>query len=363
MGPLRGIRILELAGIGPAPFCSMLLAEMGAEVFRIERPDIQTGPWDEYDVLNRGRRTVVLDLKEADNVASLIKLIERADGLVEGFRPGVMERLNLSPDTCFSHNPGLVFGRMTGWGQEGPLANSAGHDINYIALSGVLHAIGEESGKPTIPLNLLGDFGGGAMYLAFGMVCAILEARTSGKGQVVDASMVDGSAHLMAMFSGMRHLDLWSSERGTNMLDGGAHFYNTYECSDGRWVAIGAIEPKFYEILLERLGLELSEFSPQMDQDRWPEWKSRFARLFLTRSRSQWCELLEGTDACFAPVLDQNEAAEHPHNRARENFMEMDGILQPAPAPRFSRTRARVDISPNESPLSIEQALSQWGGF
>ena len=322
MGPLTGIRIVEFAGIGPAPFCGMMLGDMGAEVIRISRPG--SGE-DRSNVLNRSRTSVEIDLKLAEGVERAMGFIEGADALIEGFRPGVMERLGLGPDACAARNPRLVFGRMTGWGQTGPLANTAGHDINYIALTGALHAIGRSGENPPPPLNLIGDFGGGGMMLAFGVVCGILEARLSGRGQVVDAAMTDGAALLMAMMYGMKSAGKWSNKRESNLLDGGSHFYDTYQCADGKWVAVGAIEPQFYALLLEKLGLKVAD-------------QASLKALFRSRTRDEWCALLEGTDACVAPVLDLDEAPKHPHNVARGTFVEVDGVMQPAPAPRFSRT-------------------------
>jgi len=322
MGPLTGIRIVEFAGIGPAPFCGMMLADMGAEVIRINRPGTKE---DSFNVLNRSRTSVEIDLKSAAGVERAMGFIEGADALIEGFRPGVMERLGLGPDACAARNPRLVFGRMTGWGQTGPLADAAGHDINYIALTGALHAIGRAGENPPPPLNLIGDFGGGGMLLAFGVVCGILEARLSGHGQVVDAAMTDGAALLMAMIYGRKSAGQWSNQRESNLLDGGSHFYDTYACADGKWVAVGAIEPQFYSLLLEKLGITVAD-------------RARLKEIFLSKTRADWCALLEGTDACFAPVLDLDEAPKHPHNVARGTFVEVDGVMQPAPAPRFSRT-------------------------
>ncbi|XOV87447.1 MAG: CaiB/BaiF CoA transferase family protein [Pseudomonadota bacterium] len=340
MGPLTGYRIIELAGIGPGPFCGMMLADMGAEVIRVDRP--AAAPRRGRDVLTRGRKSIAVDLKSAAGREVVLKLCESADGLFEGFRPGVTERLGLGPDDCMARNPALVYGRMTGWGQDGPMAQAAGHDINYIALAGALHAIGPRGGKPVPPLNLVGDFGGGGMMLAFGLVCGLLEAARSGKGQVVDAAMVDGAATLMAMFFSMHAGGAMRPERGTNLLDGGAHFYDTYETSDGRYISLGSIEPQFYALLLEKAGLDGEEFAAQMDQARWPELKEKLAAAIRQRSRDEWCEIMEGSDVCFAPVLSLSEVAEHPHNKARGTFTELDGFLQPAPAPRFSRSEANL---------------------
>lgn len=338
MGPLNGFRVIEMAGIGPAPFCGMMLADMGADVIRIDRRGAPTLHPD--NPVNRGRRSLALDLKQPDATAVVLRLLEQADALIEGFRPGVMERLGLGPDVCLQRRPQLVYGRMTGWGQEGPLAPTAGHDINYIALSGALHAMGSEGDAPRPPLNLVGDYGGGGMLLATGMLAALLEAGRSGQGQVVDAAMIDGSALLMTLFYGLKAAGAWSAPPGGNMLDGGAHFYRSYACRDGRHICIGAIEPQFYRELLERCGIEDPDFSQQMDPALWPGLSERLAKLFATQDRDWWCERLEGSDVCFAPVLDLEEAPLHPHNIARGTFYTQDDCTQPAPAPRFSRSRA-----------------------
>jgi alpha-methylacyl-CoA racemase len=343
MGPLSGFRIIELAGIGPGPFCGMMLSDMGAEVIRVDRAGKSNRR--NIDVLNRGRKSIAVDLKSAAGKELVLKLCESADGVFEGFRPGVTERLGLGPVDCMARNEKLVYGRMTGWGQDGPMANAAGHDINYIALSGALSAIGPKGEKPVPPLNLVGDFGGGGMLLAFGMVCGMLEAQKSGKGQVVDSAMVDGAATLMAMFFTMRSAGVWKDERGSNMLDGGAHFYDTYETSDGGYISLGSIEPQFYALLVEKAGLDADDFSVQMDQARWPELKAKLTTVFKTKTRAEWCEIMEGSDVCFAPVLGLGEVADHPHNKARGTFVEMDGVVQPAPSPRFSRTEASLSHS------------------
>ena len=358
MGPLKGVKILEFAGIGPAPFCGMMLADMGAKVLRIERKEGRS--FLDFGTLSRGRRHVALDLKDPTSVATVLTLVEKADALIEGFRPGVMERLGLGPEICLVRNPRLVYGRMTGWGQYGPLASAAGHDINYIALSGVLHAIGPAGGPPIPPLNLVGDFGGGGMMLAYGLVCALLEARASGRGQVVDAAMSDGAALLMAAIYDLNSRDRWRDERGANFVDGGAHFYGAYECSDGKWVAIGSIEPQFYALLLEKCGISDPAFQAQWDQEQWPDLKTRLEEIFKTKTRAEWCELLEGTDVCFAPVLDLHEAPEHPHNQARQTFVEIDGIVQPAPAPRFSRTVPNLTPTPAEPEEDLDAVLKDW---
>jgi alpha-methylacyl-CoA racemase len=362
MGPLEGTKVIEMAGLGPAPFAGMMLADMGAEVIRIDRPgSMPLFPEAKYDVMTRGRRSVVLDVKAPEGVEAMLQLVERADALIEGFRPGVMESLGLGPDACFERNPRLVYGRVTGWGQEGPLARAAGHDINFIALAGALHACGHRDDRPVPPLNLVGDFGGGGMLLAFGIVCALLESRESGQGQVVDAAMVDGTASLMALIHGMLACGFWKDQRGVNLVDSGAHFYDTYETSDGKWVAVGAIEPQFYALLLEKAGIDDPEFQFQLDPTRWPVLREKLAAVFETRTRDEWCEILEGTDACFAPVMSLEEAPNHPHNAARETYVELAGVRQPAPAPRFSRTPGVISSpppSPGEHTLS---ALADWG--
>ena len=339
MGPLQGFRVIELAGIGPGPFCGMMLSDMGAEVIRVDR--VGSSGRRGRDVLARNRRSVAVDLKQPEGVEIVLKLVETADALFEGFRPGVTERLGLGPDDCLARNGKLVYGRMTGWGQEGPIAQAAGHDINYIGLAGALHAIGEAGGKPVPPLNLIGDFGGGGMLLAYGLVCGMLEASRSGKGQVVDAAMVDGAASLMAMFFSQVGRG-FKDRRGENMLDGGTHFYNTYETKDGKYVCVGSIEPQFYAELVEKSGVDANQFSPQMDADRWLGCKAELAAAFKTKTRDEWCEIMEGSDVCFAPVLSILEAPHHPHNKHRNTFVEVDGVVQPAPTPRFSRTEAAI---------------------
>jgi alpha-methylacyl-CoA racemase len=359
MGPLAGYRIIELAGIGPGPFCGMMLSDMGAEVIRVDRPGAGAGRVK--DVLARNRRSIALDLKKAEGVETVLRLVATADALFEGFRPGVTERLGLGPEVCLGRNPKLVYGRMTGWGQDGPLAHAAGHDINYIALTGALHAIGRPGERPVPPLNLVGDFGGGGMLLAFGIVCALLEAQKSGKGQVVDAAMVDGAAALMAMFFTMGAGGAFKAERGTNMLDGGAHFYDTYETSDGKHVCIGSIEPQFYALLLEKTGVDKARFAPQMDPAQWPALKEELARVFRTRTQAEWCVIMEGTDVCFAPVLSIFDAPRHPHNVARGTFVEVDGVMQPAPAPRFSRTGAEVSHPARQPGADTAAVLADCG--
>jgi alpha-methylacyl-CoA racemase len=365
MGPLSGFRILEIAGLGPAPFCAMLLSDLGAEVVRIDRP----GPPDRgvlnadprLDLLQRGRRSLAVDLKNPRGAETVLRLAERADALIEGFRPGVAERLGIGPEACLARNPRLVYGRMTGWGQEGPLAAAVGHDIDYIALSGALHAIGRSGERPVPPLNLVGDFGGGALYLAVGILSALLETSRSGKGQVVDAAMVDGAASLLTMFHGMAAAGIWFDERGVNLLDGGAPFYDVYETADGKYLAVGALEPRFYAELLRLTGLEDEDLPAQVDIFRWPELRQRFADLFRRRTRDEWCGILEGTEACVAPVLSLSEAPRHPHMAARKTFVEVDGVVQPAPAPRFSRTPGAIQRPPEPPGASTDEVLADWG--
>jgi len=345
MGPLAGVRILEIAGIGPGPFAAMVLADMGADVLRVdraERVDPNPGELPPGDLLNRGRRSVGLDLKSPDGVATLLKLVEQADALLEGFRPGVMERLGLGPDVCLQRNPALVYGRMTGWGQEGPMAQEAGHDINYIALAGALHGIGRAGQKPTIPLNLVGDFGGGGLMLAYGMVCGLLEAKNSGAGQVVDAAMIDGAATLMASTFAANQANFWSDERGSNLLDSGSHFYEVYATSDDKYISLGAIEPQFYAALLAQLGDEAKYFENQFDAENWPAMKEKLATIIKRKTRDEWDEIFAGANACYAPVLSMAEVRHHPHHLARGTFLDDGEYWEPAPAPRFSRTPGEV---------------------
>jgi alpha-methylacyl-CoA racemase len=365
MGPLAGIRIVELAGIGPVPFCSTLLADLGAEVLRVDRTeDSGLGIRSEatrFDVLARGRRSIAVDLKKPEGVEAVLKLIEQADGLLEGFRPGVMERLGLGPEVALKRNPKLVYGRMTGWGQTGTIHNSAGHDINYIALAGVLNHIGRAGQPPTPPLNLVGDFGGGAMFLAVGVLAGLLEAKRSGQGQVIDCAMTEGAAYLAMPFFGMRASGFWGDARGENMLDSGSHFYDVYETGDGKYVSIGSIEPKFYAELLRLTGLDRETLPEQRDRKGWAEAKRRLAAVFKTRTRDEWTAIMENTDVCFAPVLGLTEAPSHPHNAARGSFVEIDGVTQPAPAPRFSRTRPEVQRPPSRRGQHTREALAAWG--
>jgi alpha-methylacyl-CoA racemase len=360
-GPLHGVKVIEMVGIGPGPFCAMMLADMGAEVIRIDRKGDAPRMDARFDVLARGRKSLALDLKNPQALQVALELIAQADALIEGFRPGVMERLGLGPDECLGRNPRLVYGRMTGWGQTGPLAQAAGHDINYIALTGMLHAIGRAKDSPPPPLNLVGDFGGGAMMLAFGIVCGLLEAKHSKRGQVVDAAMTDGSALLGALMFGLQAAGRWSVKREANLLDGGAHFYDTYECADGKFISIGSIEPQFYSELLKRAGITDVEFSRQMDPRAWPLLKEKLREHFKIKTRDEWSQLMEGSDVCYAPVLDMQEAPQHPHNQARHTFVEIDGVTQPAPAPRFSRTVPQVQRPPAKPGEHSEQILFQWG--
>ncbi len=364
MGPLAGVKVVELAGIGPGPFCAMMLADMGADVVRVERASNVPADMPEGsppDVASRGKKSIGVDLKNPDGVETVLRLIEGSDILLEGFRPGVTERMGLGPDVCLQRNPALVYGRMTGWGQDGPYALAAGHDINYIALSGVLSMIGRKGEGPVPPLNLVGDFGGGGMLLAFGVVSALVSARASGQGQVVDAAMVDGAAVLAAMFSSMTATGMWKEERGSNMLDTGSHFYDVYECADGEYVSIGSIEPQFYSILLEKLELDPAELPRQHDRDEWPALKVKVAGIFKTKTRDEWCDIMEHTDICFAPVLKWSEAPKHPHNQARSTFIDIDGITQPAPAPRFSATPTAVPAPPPHPGQNTDDTLADFG--
>jgi len=361
VGPLEGVKIIEVGGIGPGPFCGMMLSDMGADIVRIERKGGLSLSEPKYDILTRNRRSVFIDLRKPQGVATALKIIEQVDALQEGFRPGVMEKLGLGPDVCLKRNPKLVYGRMTGWGQEGPLAKAAGHDINYISMSGALHAIGRKGEKPVPPLNLVGDFGGGGMMLAFGMACALFESQKTGQGQVVDAAMVDGSAALMSIIYGLKAAGLWMDRCGINLLDSGAHFYDTYETADGKYISIGSIEPQFYALLLELAEIEDPEFENQLDFTRWPDLKIKLEALFKTKTRDAWCAIMEGTDICFAPVLSLDEAPEHPHNQARKTFVEMEGVLQPAPAPRFSRTPPEIKTAPPVPGQDTQRVLEDFG--
>jgi len=361
-GPLRGTRIIEIAGKGPAPYCAMLLADMGAEVLRIDRVQRSGREYAHYiDPLLRGRRSVAIDLKQAGGIDTLLTLVEKADALIEGFRPGVMERLGIGPEQCLVRNPALIYGRVTGWGREGPLAQSAGHDLNYVALTGALHAIGQADAPPPALLALIGDFGGGGVFLALGVVAAILEARTSGRGQVVDAAMIEGVTSLLAFVHGLRGAGWWREEREANMLDGGAHFYRTYETSDGKYISLAPIEPEFHREMLGLLGIDSAAMPPRMDRAGWPAWKEKLEAVFRQKTRDEWCELFEGSDACFAPVMTMEEAPGHPQNRARGVFVEHSGVVQPAPTPRFERTPGEIQRSPPKPGEHTIEALSDWG--
>ena len=360
MGPLTGIKVIEMAGIGPGPFCAMMLSDMGAEVIRVDRL-AHKGSGHKANVLNRGRRSIAVDLKNPEGVATVQRLIDGADVVIEGFRPGVMERLGLGPDACLKRNSRLVFGRMTGWGQDGPLALAAGHDINYISIGGALGAMGYADRPPAPPLNLVGDFGGGAMYLLAGVLAALVERGTSGKGQVIDAAMTDGTASLLSPFYGMMAMGMWTKERMDNRLDGGAHYYGSYACADGKFISIGSIEPQFYALLLELCEIDDPEFAKQNDKQHWASLRGKLEALFITQPRDHWCALLEGTDVCFAPVLDLQEAPTHPHNVARQSFVEIDGVTQPAPAPRFSRTPPSVQAPAAIAGEHSEAILNDWG--
>ena len=358
-GPLSGLKVVEFAGIGPGPFCGMLLSDLGADVVRIDRQGGRGGA--KTDITSRGRRSVALDLKSPAAVEVCLKLMEKADATFEGFRPGVMERLDLGPDVALKRNPKLVYGRMTGWGQSGPYSQAAGHDINYIAISGALGAIGPAA-RPSPPLNLVGDFGGGALYLAFGLLAAVIHARASGQGQVVDCAMTDGAASLMAMFYGMKATGMWSDNRRSNLLDGGAQFYDAYETADGKFISLGSIEPQFYALLLEKTGLKDDPaFQAQMDRSQWPALKAKLEAVIKTKTRDEWCAIMDGTDVCFAPVLNLEEAPKHPHNAARATFIEVEGVTQPAPAPRFSATPGAVQRPPAAIGAHTAEVLADWG--
>ncbi|MEI8238638.1 MAG: CaiB/BaiF CoA-transferase family protein [Actinomycetota bacterium] len=365
-GPLTGYRIIEIAGIGPGPFAAMMLADMGAEVIRVERAQAVRGPAPEgahFDTMLRGRRNIAIDLKHPDGVATLLDLVEHADALIEGFRPGVMERLGVGPAECHARNPKLVFGRMTGWGQDGPYAQAAGHDINYISLAGALKHFARAGEAPVPPLNMVGDFGGGGMFLAYGVVCALLEAQRSGSGQVVDTAMVDGAAMLMSMFWAFKSIGMHDENKpGTNLLDTGAHFYDVFECADGEYVSLGSIEPQFYAELLRITGLtDDPEFAKQMDRTQWPHLKDRLRDVMKTKTQAEWCALMEHTDVCFAPVLTMSQAAAHPHNIERGTFIEVAGVTQPRPAPRFSRTAPEVAMAPAHPGQHSRAVLADWG--
>jgi len=361
MGPLKGVRIIEVVGIGPGPFAGMMLADMGAEVIAVDRPGAPSPSDMKVDINRRGKRSITIDLKSNDGKEIFLKLCETADALFEGYRPGVMEKLGIGPDDVAARNPKLVYGRMTGWGQTGPLAHTAGHDINYISLSGALHAIGPKNGPPAIPLNLIGDYGGGGMMLAYGLVCGILESKTSGAGQTIDVSMVEGSSALMSIFHSLMKNFRWAPARGINLLDGGAHFYSTFETKDSKHVSFGAIEPQFMQVFIERTGLDESWMQNHMQPAEWPRLKEELSVLFKSKTCDEWCSLLDGTDACFAPVLPFWEAHTHPHNQARESFVEVDGTLQPSPTPKFSRTVPEISHGPAEKGADTEAILKELG--
>ncbi len=365
-GPLNGYRIVEIAGIGPGPFAAMMLADMGAEVIRVDRAQSVRGPAPEapfFDLLQRGRKNIAIDLKNPQGVETLLQLIEKADAVIEGFRPGVMERLGIGPDVCLARNPKLVFGRMTGWGQEGMYGQAAGHDINYISLAGALAHFARPGETPLPPLNMVGDFGGGGMFLAYGVVCALLEAQKSGKGQVVDTAMVDGAAVLMTMFWAFKSIGMHDENNpGTNLLDTGAHFYDAYRCKDDKFISIGSIEPQFYAELLRLTGLDADpEFASHMDRTKWSSLKPKVTAVFATKTQAEWCAIMEATDVCFAPVLTMSEAAQHPHNKERNTFVESHGVMQPAPAPRFSRTKTSLDQPPAHPGQHTSEVLTAWG--
>ena len=360
MGPLTGIKVIEMAAIGPVPFCAMMLSDMGAEVIRIDRLS-QKGSGSSTNVLYRGRKSVAFDLKNSIALDSTLRLSDQADVILEGFRPGVMERLGLGPEVCLERNPKLIYGRMTGWGQSGPLSHAAGHDINYISIAGALGSMGYADRPPAPPLNLIGDFGGGAMYLLAGILAAIVERNSSGKGQVVDAAMTDGTASLLSPFYGLMAMGMWSTERYSNRLDGGAFYYGSYECSDGKYISLGSLEPQFYALLLEKCGITDETFKEQSDQEAWPIKREKMEALFKTKTQQEWCGILEGTDVCFAPVLNLKEAPDHPHNKTRQTFVKVQGVTQPAPAPRFSRTQGKIQSPAALTGENTEEVLSDWG--
>ena len=360
-GPLSGVRVIELVGIGPGPFAAMMLADLGADVIRVDRPGgnrLAVAP-PERDILGRGRPSIAVNLKDPKGVSLVLDLVEKADVLIEGFRPGVTERLGLGPDICLQRHPKLVYGRMTGWGQEGPLAHTAGHDVNYISVAGALHPIGRAGGPPQIPLNIVGDFGGGALYLVAGVLAAVIEARTSGKGQVVDAAIVDGAAHLMSMMVSMQQSGGWSDERGTNLLDTGAPFYDVYETSDGKHMSVGGLEPQFYAAMTDIL--EIPELPDRNDPTKWPALRAALASKFAEKTQAEWTGIFDGSDACVAPILPLSEVPKHPHNVARGTYVEHDGLIQPAPAPRFSRTPATLTSPPAKPGANTTEALAAWG--
>lgn len=362
MGPLAGVKIIEMKGIGPGPYAGMLLADMGAEVIVVERASKAQGiaPPSAFDLKSRGKKSIALNLKSEQGLNALLKLVEGADMLFEGYRPGVAERLGFGPDVCLERNPKIVYGRMTGWGQTGPLAQSAGHDINYISLTGSLAAIGGKD-KPVPPLNLVGDYAGGSMFLVMGMLAGLFEAQKSGKGQVIDAAITDGSASLMTMFHTLSGLGGWKNQRESNFLDGAAHFYDAYECKDGKFVSIGSIEPQFYALLMEKAELDPAVFADQHNEEKWPAMKAALADVMRKKTRDEWCAIMEGSDICFAPILDYEEAPQHAHNQARETYIEVNGVTQPAPAPRFSRSNCDKPAAPHAEGSDTEAVLSDFG--
>ena len=360
MSTLKGTKIIEIAGIGPAPFAGMLLADMGAEVILVDRKQ-NYGKGSKYEVSGRGKKSIAVDLKSEKGIELVLKLIESADALIEGFRPGVMERLGLGPELCLQKNENLIYGRMTGWGQTGPLANAAGHDINYISLAGALGSTGRKGEPPAPPLNLIGDFGGGGMLLALGICAALVNVKNGGRGQVIDAAMTEGTAQLMSMIYGMKASGFWTDQQQSNLLDGATHFYDSYECKDGKFVSLGSIEPQFYSILLDKMELDSNEFSEQMNKEKWNEYKAKFKKVFLSKTRDEWCEIMEGTDICFAPVLSMDEAINHPHNKERNSFSTIDKVTQPSPAPLFSETPSKIKHLQNPIGEDTKEILDSIG--
>ena len=360
MSTLKGTKIIEIAGIGPAPFAGMLLADMGAEVILVDRKQ-NYGKGSKFEVSGRGKKSIAVDLKSDKGIELVLKLIESADALIEGFRPGVMERLGLGPELCLQKNENLIYGRMTGWGQTGPLANAAGHDINYISLAGALGSTGRSGEPPAPPLNLIGDFGGGGMLLALGICAALVNVKNGGKGQVIDAAMTEGTAQLMSMIYGMKASGFWTDQQQSNLLDGATHFYDSYECKDGKFVSLGSIEPQFYSILLDKMELDSNEFSEQMNKEKWNEYKVKFKKVFLSKTRDEWCEIMEGTDICFAPVLSMDEAINHPHNKERNSFSTIDEVTQPSPAPLFSETPSKIKHLQNPIGEDTKEILDSIG--
>ncbi len=360
MSTLKGTKIIEIAGIGPVPFAGMLLADMGAEVILVDRKQ-NYGKGSKFEVSGRGKKSIAVDLKSEKGIELVLKLVESADALIEGFRPGVMERLGLGPEICLQKNENLIFGRMTGWGQTGPLANAAGHDINYISLAGALGSTGRNGQPPAPPLNLIGDFGGGGMLLALGICAALVNVKNGGKGQVIDAAMTEGTAQLMSMIYGMKASGFWTDQQQSNLLDGATHFYDSYECKDGKFVSLGSIEPQFYSILLDKMELDSNEFSEQMNREKWNEYKAKFKKVFLSKTRDEWCEIMEGTDICFAPVLSMDEAINHPHNKERNAFSTIDEVIQPSPAPLFSETPSKIKHLQNPIGEDTKEILDSIG--